>query len=80
MSVPGYTNRPVQSSDIPALRDLLYKLKLALTINRLYSKTSRMKLGRDETTVLFSKVWIYPKPSSYPLWTMGPGKLLAILP
>lgn len=38
MSVPGYTIRPVQSSDIPALSDLLYESKLNLTINRLLFK------------------------------------------
>lgn len=38
MSIPGYTLRPVQSSDIPALSDLLYKSKLSLTVNRLLFK------------------------------------------
>ncbi|KAE8141607.1 hypothetical protein BDV38DRAFT_278960 [Aspergillus pseudotamarii] len=35
MTAPNYTIRPVELSDIPALGDLLYTSKLALTINRL---------------------------------------------
>ncbi|OGM42254.1 hypothetical protein ABOM_009044 [Aspergillus bombycis] len=39
MTAPGYTIRPVELSDIPALGDLLYTSKLALTINRLLFKS-----------------------------------------
>ncbi|KAE8414454.1 acyl-CoA N-acyltransferase [Aspergillus pseudocaelatus] len=38
MTAHSYTIRPVELSDIPALGDLLYTSKLALTINRLLFK------------------------------------------
>lgn len=79
MSIPGYMLRPVQSADIPALSDLLYKSKLSLAVN-FYSKTGQMKLYKDETTLPPLKVWIYLRLSLCPLWTMKPETLSAILP
>ncbi|KAF7587106.1 hypothetical protein BBP40_007712 [Aspergillus hancockii] len=38
MSPPSYTIRPVEHTDIPALAEILYMSKLALTINRLLFK------------------------------------------
>lgn len=53
--LPGYTLRPAQKADIPALSNLLYTSKLALTINRLLFKTGQTRLSSAKTTPPLSR-------------------------
>lgn len=63
MSAPGYTLRPVQSSDIPVLGDLLYNSKLALTINRLLFKDWPNEAAQRRNYAAVLRIWICPRPS-----------------